>query len=182
METPVPANGSSESRCNSRGCASRTGQVVFFLFSLVAAGFIGAYASKAFAHGPFAAMMHHGSDPARMDQHVEKIVKHFGIEVDATPEQQERLSAIARSAARDLAPLREKMRDARTQALAWMNAESIDRAAIETMRAEQMALMETVSKRVTLALTDAAEVLTPEQRRKLAERMQNFRNGRHHRG
>ena len=41
---------------------------------------------------------------------------------------------------------------------------------MEKLRAEQIALADTVSKRVVQALGDAAEVLSPEQRRKLNDR------------
>lgn len=180
METPVPANGSSGSRCNPSGhCAPRASRAIFFLLALVAAGFIGAYASKSFAHGPHH-MMTANMDPAQMDEHVERMVKHLAVEVDATPSQREKLTGIAQAAARDLAPLRGKVKDARTQALDLMNAEKIDRTAIESLRAEQIVLLDTVSKRVTQALADAGEVLNPDQRRKLAERVQRYSQGRHH--
>ncbi len=48
---------------------------------------------------------------------------------------------------------------------------TIDRGAMEKLRAEQIALADTVSKRVVQALGDAAEVLSPEQRRKLNDRI-----------
>ncbi len=47
---------------------------------------------------------------------------------------------------------------------------AIDRAAIEKLRADQLANMEALSKRMSEAIGDAAEVLTPEQRKKLADR------------
>lgn len=182
METPVPANEPSRSRCSHSGHgAPRAGRAIFFLLALVAAGFIGAYASKSFAHGPYPLIVEN-PDPAQMDEYVERMVKHLAVEVDATPPQREKLTSIAQAAARDLAPLRGKMKEARKQALDLMNAENIDRDAIENLRVEQISLLDTVSKRMTLALADAAEVLNPDQRRKLAERMQRYSHGRHHRG
>ena len=44
-------------------------------------------------------------------------------------------------------------------------------AEIERLRTEQVALVDTFSKRVAQALGDAGEVLNPEQRRKLADRL-----------
>ncbi|MFN0038507.1 MAG: Spy/CpxP family protein refolding chaperone [Burkholderiales bacterium] len=182
MEAPVPANEPSRSRCNHSGhCAPRAGRAIFFLLALVAAGFIGAYASKSFAHGSHPLMVAN-LDPAQMDENIERMVKHLAVEVDATPPQREKLTSIAQAAARDLAPLRGKMKEARKQALDLMNADNIDRNAIEILRAEQIALLDTVSKRVILALADAAEVLNPDQRRKLAERLQRYGHGRHHGG
>jgi Spy/CpxP family protein refolding chaperone len=55
--------------------------------------------------------------------------------------------------------------------MALMGGQNVDRAGMEKLRAEQIALADTASKRVTQALGDAAEVLTPAQRQKLAERM-----------
>jgi Spy/CpxP family protein refolding chaperone len=68
-------------------------------------------------------------------------------------------------------------RTARAKAIALMSAPTIDRAAIETLRVEQIGLADTASKRIAQALADTAEVLSPEQRVKLAERMQR-RQGR----
>ena len=181
METPAPANGPSGSRCNhSGGCAPRAGRATVFLLALAAAGFIGAYASKSFAHGS-RHLMSAAVNPAQTQEHVERLVKHLAVEVDATPGQREKLTAIALGAARDLSPLRAKMMEARNQAFALLNAEKVDRSAIETQRSEQFALLDTLSKRATQALADAAEVLNPEQRKRLAERVQRFGHGRHHR-
>ena len=52
-----------------------------------------------------------------------------------------------------------------------LTATTIDRTAIEKLRADQIALADSVSKRITQAIGDAGEVLSPEQRRKLADRL-----------
>jgi Spy/CpxP family protein refolding chaperone len=67
--------------------------------------------------------------------------------------------------------MREKAQAARTQAVTLLTAPTIDRTAIERLRTEQMGLAESASKRIAQALADAAEVLTPEQRRKVSEWM-----------
>jgi Spy/CpxP family protein refolding chaperone len=113
------------------------------------------------------------------EERVERMVKHFGVEVDATPEQKAKLTEIATAAAKDLQPLREKAREARKQAMELLSSPAIDRGAIERLRAEQMQAADAASKRLTQALADVAEVLTPEQRKQLAERMQKRRGSRH---
>ncbi|MFN9773200.1 MAG: Spy/CpxP family protein refolding chaperone [Burkholderiales bacterium] len=92
--------------------------------------------------------------------------------VDGTPEQKLKLQGIAQAAMTDLAPLREQARAARRDGIALLSAAAIDRGAIEALRAKQMGLADGASKRLAQAMADTAEVLTPEQRVKLAERMQ----------
>jgi Spy/CpxP family protein refolding chaperone len=113
------------------------------------------------------------------EERIERMVKHFGVEVDATAEQKAKLTEIATAAAKDLQPLREKVREARKQAMELLAAPAVDRNAIERLRSEQMQAADAASKRLTQALADVAEVLTPEQRKQLAERMQKRRGSRH---
>ena len=107
--------------------------------------------------------------PAQMDERIERMTKHMAIELDATADQQAKIASIAKAAAADLRAMREKMQAARSQAVALLTASTIDRTAIERLRAEQIALAETASKRIAQALADAADVLNPDQRRKIAD-------------
>jgi len=148
----------------------------------LAAAATGAIATKAvsqgFGHGP--GFMHHSGftggpfDPARAEERADRMVKHLAIEVDATKEQQEKLSAIAKSLAKEAGPLREKMQAARQQGRELLLAPKIDRAAIEKLRVEQLANADAISKRVAQAIADAADVLSPEQRKKLSDRFPPF--------
>lgn len=178
METLETSPQSSGSRCHHSG-GTRFGRGIFFVLVALAAGFVGGYAGKTLAHGP-GTLMSETTDPARMDEHVARMVKHLAVEVDASPEQRERLTTIAQTAARDLVPLLAKVKNARQQAIDLMSAEKVDRAAIENLRAEHLAFMDATSKRLTQALADAADVLTVEQRKKLAERAQRFGHRFHH--
>ena len=100
------------------------------------------------------------------------MLQHMYVEIDATDAQKQKLDPIAKQAVKDLQPLREKSRAARLKSVELLQADKIDRGAIEKARAESMRAADATSKRFTQALTDFAEVLTPEQRRKLAARMQ----------
>jgi len=122
-------------------------------------------------------------DPAQVDRHVERMIKHLAVEADASADQQAKLVAIAKGAVNDLLPLRDKLQANRGQAFDLFTAGNVDRAAIERLRGEQLALAETASKRIAQALGDAAEVLNPEQRRTLVDRLSYFHAWRHwHRG
>jgi Spy/CpxP family protein refolding chaperone len=141
------------------------------------AGLLGAAAAgiglKAHAHGGWhrRGFMDEPLDPAKLDERLDRMLKHLYVEIDATDAQKEKLGPIVKDAVKELRPLREKMRTARKQAIELLTKDNVDRAAIEKLRAEQMQAAEQASKRVTRALADAAEVLTPAQRKQVAERI-----------
>jgi len=124
-----------------------------------------------FAAGPI--------DPAAMEEHLDRMLKHLYVEIDASDAQKQKLEPIVKQAAKDLLPLRDKARDARKRAVELLTADAIDRNAFEALRAEQLQLAEQASRRFTQALADIAEVLTPAQRKQIAERVAR-RGGWHH--
>jgi periplasmic protein CpxP/Spy len=103
-----------------------------------------------------------------VEAHADRMIRHLSIEIDATAEQQDKLRAIVRDAVKDLLPVGEKIRAARATARELLTQQTIDRAAIEKFRADQIATHDAASKRLVAAVADAAEVLTPEQRRKIS--------------
>jgi len=110
-------------------------------------------------------------DPATMGERLDHILKHLYVEIDATDAQKQQLGPIVKSAAADLAPLHARMHDTRRQAVALLSQEHVDRAALETLRAEKLQLADQASRRLTQALADIADVLTPDQRKQLADRI-----------
>lgn len=89
--------------------------------------------------------------------------------VGATPEQAEKLRTIFGNVRDELRPLRAELRDSRDDVAKLLGAPTIDRAAAEKMRSERFAQLDQASQKVTNAILDAAEVLTPEQRAKLMD-------------
>ena len=151
------------------------GRRFLFIFTIVlAAGLTGALANKAFSHwrgfGPgwhSGFMMRGPIDPAWIEDRGDRMTRHLAVEVDATAEQEEKLRAVAKAAIKDLMPLREKHVALRQQGRQLLTQPAVTRADIEKLRSEQMALADAASRRIAQALGDAAEILTPEQRRKL---------------
>lgn len=104
-------------------------------------------------------------------QLVEHRVDHVLDKVDATPDQKSRVNAIIEAAAHDIDPLRLQMAGTRDQAVALLEASQIDRAAIEQLRVQRVATMDKITQRLSAAIEDAADVLTPEQRAKLGREL-----------
>lgn len=91
--------------------------------------------------------------------------------IGATADQQTRIRDIMKAARDDVRKLHDGAGDLRAQGAQLMAAPTIDARAVETLRQKRQALHDAVSKRMTQAMVDAANVLTPEQRAKLAEQM-----------
>jgi Spy/CpxP family protein refolding chaperone len=116
--------------------------------------------------------------PGPGPERAQRIVGHALSYVDATPEQTQKINAIIDQAFKDFGPMRQEMETTRDQALGLFRAATLDRAAVEKLRAERIARMDEVSKKVVNAALDAAETLTPEQRAKIATELDSMRDRR----
>ena len=116
-------------------------------------------------------------DPAERARRMEWRIGRLVQDVGGTPEQQQRLVAIARAAMADLQPIREQSRAVRRQGLDLLAAPVIDRVALERTRVLQMQAADARSRRMAQAFADAADVFTPEQRLKVVEHIRQ-RKGR----
>jgi protein CpxP len=108
---------------------------------------------------------------------IERMVARLAWAVDASGEQKQKLTAIIQRAGDDLRPLRERHLELRRQATEVLAAPTVDRAKLEGLRTDVVRLADQASQRITAALAEAAEVLTPEQRADLARRLERFRRG-----
>lgn len=110
----------------------------------------------------------------QIEERLGRMVRHIGVEVDATPEQEAEILAI-------LTPVALEMKGMVAQIGAPANvsdlllANTIDRNAIEAMRAERLAIADEASKKMVGAVIDIAAVLSPDQRAILAERIDDIR-------
>lgn len=174
----------SEQQSSERPVRRRGRAAAAVVIVALAGGLVGAFVSQSFSQGfgsgfgPPWHMMVRGPmmspfggplTAEQMADRADRMVRHVAIELDANADQQAKLEAIVKSAVTDLAPMRDKMLAARRQARDLLTQSTVDRGAIEKLRAEQIAAMDTLSKRVAQALGDAAEVLTPDQRKKLGD-------------
>jgi len=150
------------------------------LFALLGVAAVGGIAAMANGTGQLA--WHHG--PAAMtaediSTHVDKFLQHVYIEIDATDAQKAQLDPLVKQAVADLMPLHSQVHDFHAQALALLSQDRIDRAAIESMRAEHIQAADQASRRIAQLLGDVAEVLTPAQRKALATRVNEMHGEMH---
>ena len=120
---------------------------------------------------------HWGGGEPWSEARIDKILQHLYIEIDTTEAQKQELTPIVKSAVKDLLPLRNQARAARQRGLELLAGDRVDRGALEALRGEQIGLADQASRRLSQALADAAEVLTPEQRKNIAQRLQRRMRG-----
>ena len=114
---------------------------------------------------------HKGKD-AKAGSSVEKKIDLMLDKVEATGDQRSRVQAIVRDAVTEL------KQDGQSQEKAWrdfaaaLSKGSIDRDALEKLRRSKVESADRKSQRMLTALAAAAEVLTPDQRAKLAAELE----------
>ena len=118
-------------------------------------------------------------DPAKFNQHIEKRVDRALTGTDATADQKKKVSTIIEQAFADMKPLHDKRVENRKAMAEAMQAPTIDKAKIETLRQEGMKMSDAGSKRFTQALTDAGDVLNAQQRQAFFKKWSD-RGERHH--
>jgi Spy/CpxP family protein refolding chaperone len=143
---------------------------------LLAAAFAASFAAGGVVlSGPSAwAMMdetHHMGGHAGMSAHVHAHLEQMLDAADATPEQRSKVEAIAARAMHEIKPLQPGLGSIHRDLHRLLTAPDIDQAALEQLRAARVAEVDQASRILVRALAEAAEVLTPEQRAKVAAAM-----------
>jgi periplasmic protein CpxP/Spy len=89
--------------------------------------------------------------------------------IDASAEQRQRVQAIVQGAVKDLLPMKDQHHQYRQALHVALTQPTINRDTLEEIRSAELQLADSLSKRLVEAIADAAEVLTSEQRARLAE-------------
>ena len=118
-------------------------------------------------HGPGPGMMMFGGSPEHAARGVDRMLDGLGVS-DA---QRAQIKQIVVGAATDLKAQHEAGRALHEQGMQIFAAPTVDAAAAEGLRQQMLAQHDQASKRVLQAMLDVSQVLTPQQRAKMAERM-----------
>lgn len=124
--------------------------------------------------------MHHGmmlnanATPAEISAHVDHMLKHFYVEIDATPAQQAQIGPLVQQAVTDLLPLRPQLQSEHAQFISALTQTTIDRNTLETTREAHLQLADQASKRIVQLMGDVGTVLTPTQRQSLLNHLQQM--------
>jgi Spy/CpxP family protein refolding chaperone len=151
---------------------------------VLAGGLIAAVAAGAVAKN--GGGWHHGGahamngNPEDVAGHVDEMLQHIYTEVDATDAQKAQLGPIVQQAATDLMQLHGELHTGHTQMMTLLTQDTVDRSELEVARAAQLELADEASRRIVQLLADAADVLTPAQRKALAEHMSEHMEARAH--
>lgn len=119
---------------------------------------------------------------AEASAHADHMLKHLYVEIDATDAQKTQIDPLVRQALHDLLPMHEQLHKMHAQVLALLTQPTIDRAALESARGQAIQLADQASKRMVQLVADVADVLTPEQRKKLADHLGKMHEHHHRHG
>jgi Spy/CpxP family protein refolding chaperone len=139
----------------------------------------------AIAQGAGMSAMHHGmmmnadASPADISAHVDHMLKHFYVEIDATDAQKAQIGPLVKQAVSDLLPLHTQAHTAHQHALDALSQATLDRSALEAARVEHLQLADQASKRLVQLMGDVGDVLTPTQRKAFSDHLQQLHGMKH---
>ena len=132
----------------------------------IAGALVFAIAGTALSTGGYSKWRGGGHD---FDRYVEWRIDGMLDEVEASDAQRDQVQDIAKAAMADLGEFRALKREGRQDLIAALSKETVDRAELETLRQRKLETVDNMSQRMLTALADAADVLTPAQRKELVE-------------
>lgn len=132
----------------------------------------------ALAQGVAMGGMHHGmmmsGSPADISAHVDHVLKHLYVEINATDAQKAQIDPLVKQAVSDLMPLHTQAQAAHTQFVQALTQTTVDPNSLEAAREAHMQLAEQASKRIVQLIGDVGTILTPTQRAALANHLQQM--------
>jgi protein CpxP len=172
MNTPLSTTGGAPSF---RRLLLNRYTLVAFIAGTALAGGLGASAWASGMGGCHHGMIMDGThSAAEVSAHIDHMLKHFYVEIDATDAQKAQIAPLVKQAVDDLMPLHSQLHTAHTHAMQALTQTTVDRTSLEAARVEHLQLADQASKRITQLMADVGDVLTPPQRKALADHLQKM--------
>lgn len=114
------------------------------------------------------AAMEHVAGHGGMHAHMRAQLDRMLAQVDATPEQKDKIHTIMHTAMLSTGPVHSRLMGVHGELHHLLLAPTVDRAALEQLRTERLSDLDQVSRVWVQAMANSAEVLTPQQRAKLS--------------
>jgi periplasmic protein CpxP/Spy len=154
--------------------------LIAFVAGTALAGGVGAVASGMGMGGWHHGMMMDGTaSAADVAEHVDHVLKHLYVEIDATDAQKAQIGPLVKQAVNDLLPLHTQLQAAHEEAMKGLTQSTVDRSALEAARVAHLQLADQASKRFMQLVGDVGDVLTPTQRNALAAHLQKLHGTPH---
>jgi periplasmic protein CpxP/Spy len=177
MNTASPGNAGGPSF--RRSLFTRYTALAFLAGAILTAGLGGLAVSEAMNGWHNGMMMDGTHSPAEVSAHVDHMLKHLYVEIDATDAQKAQIGPLVQQAVKDLMPLHAQLQTAHTHAMQALTEPTLDRASLEAARVEHLQLADQASKRFVQLIADVGEVLTPAQRQSLSEHLERLHGSPH---
>jgi periplasmic protein CpxP/Spy len=151
--------------------------IAFVAGAAIAAGVSAWGAGLSCSHGMMMDGTHSAAD---MSAHVDHMLKHLYVEIDATAAQKAQIDPLVKQAVSDLLPLHSQLHSSHTLAMQALAQTPVDRTALESARAEHLQLADQASKRFVQLIADVGDLLTPTQRKALADHLEHMHGSMPH--
>jgi protein CpxP len=148
--------------------------VAFLAGAALAAGVGGLARGEAMGGWHHGMMMGGTHGPEDVTAHVDHMLKHFYVEIDATDAQKAQIDPLVKQAVNDLMPLHSQLDAAHAHAMQALAQPTVDRGSLEAARAEHLQLADQASKRIVQLIADVGDVLTAPQRKALADHLEHM--------
>jgi periplasmic protein CpxP/Spy len=146
--------------------------VIAFVAGAALTAGIGAWAAgMSCTHGMMMGGMHSAAD---VSAHVDHVLKHLYVEIDATAAQKAQIDPLVKQAVSDMLPLHSQLGASHARVMQALAQTPVDRAALESARAEHLQFADQASKRFVQLIADVGDVLTPAQRKALTEHIEQM--------
>lgn len=150
-------------------CGKRHGRCRHFIFAILAILGVFWAASAIFDHHHYPRFCSNSN----ISEHADAMAEHLSDHVDASDAQSEQIKAVAEAYAPRLQALYSEHTKSRDELIGLLAQPQVDRDKLELLRQTELARLDSGSQELIQMMADIANILTPEQRKSLADELKD---------